>query len=288
MKTLFFQTVILSLGILFLIPNNIVAQSKDLAISFEVPDKILNSDLSVKIAILIGNSDYETFSKCASSSRDVDSMSHVLTQLDYNVYDYKNLERNNFLDSINFLVEGFRDSKIESFVFYYSGHGFSFRGQDFLVPVDVDHVKSIKEISNCIKVAEIINIISSLNAPTIAIIDAGSNDVGVNSNDGEISSRLPFNTENLFFASISMNDSNTYDGNVFGLQNSVFTHFLKNHLVKGGEVTEIFSSVSEDVYSFTEDLAMGPQIIYVQNTMIAGHSFINNDPNAEKILLNGR
>ena len=82
-------------------------------------------------AILIGNSDYQVYEKLSLPENDVNEMERLLLILGFSIEKYRNLK----YDNIKSVIEKI-DLKDDELIFYFSGHGYSLEGADYITGVD--------------------------------------------------------------------------------------------------------------------------------------------------------
>lgn len=102
-----------------------------------------------RLALVIGNKDYRYISRLNNPVNDADDMATALQSLGFEVILKKNLTQNDFLRAIDEF--GNRLQKYDVGLFYFSGHGVQYAGENYLVPIDAD-VKAAPEIEySCVK-----------------------------------------------------------------------------------------------------------------------------------------
>jgi uncharacterized caspase-like protein len=99
-----------------------------------IESKYLFQKSPKRIALVVGNSEYQNFDKLPGSAKDVDRISKILTSLGFSVTPVLDVKTSTdfqygylvpFLDKID---EG------TFVVFYFSGHGFTYNDESYLVP----------------------------------------------------------------------------------------------------------------------------------------------------------
>ena len=90
------------------------------------------ADNSRKLALIIGNSSYETPLK--NPVNDAKDVSKKLKSLGFDVETLTNASKRQMRTAVNNLVA--RASDYDAILFYYSGHGLQVKGENYLVPVD--------------------------------------------------------------------------------------------------------------------------------------------------------
>lgn len=124
----------LSLLTIILLPLNLlVAQSKGMG---KLEKGFAPVGTERRLALIIGNKDYEHVSKLKNPLNDAKDMSDALKQLGFDVLVVSNANYRDFMVSINKFKTGMNNSDVV--FFYYSGHGVGYGGQSYLLPVDAD------------------------------------------------------------------------------------------------------------------------------------------------------
>ncbi len=89
-----------------------------------------------RLALVIGNSEYEQAGPLRSPANDAYAMRNVLRQAGFEVLDYYDLDYVKMIDAINDF--GSRMETYDVGLFYYAGHGIQENGENYLIPVDAD------------------------------------------------------------------------------------------------------------------------------------------------------
>ncbi len=90
---------------------------------------------SKKVALVIGNNQYDNVPDLQKAISDANTISGVLKRTGFEVIEAHDLSRR----SMNYTIEGFLDkvSPGDTAMLYYAGHGIEIDGQNYLLPVDV-------------------------------------------------------------------------------------------------------------------------------------------------------
>jgi uncharacterized caspase-like protein len=89
-----------------------------------------------RLALVIGNKDYHHVSKLNNPLNDAEDMSDSLKRLGFEVMKVTNANYREFMEAINRFKQGMLSSDV--IFLYYSGHGVSYAGQTYLLPIDAD------------------------------------------------------------------------------------------------------------------------------------------------------
>jgi uncharacterized caspase-like protein len=137
-------------------PNNIVVSQK-------------------KLALIIGNNEYQFASVLKNTLNDANDMAHTLKSAGFEIMLYTNLNYVNFLEAIDSFASKAPDYDI--LLFYYSGHGMMYSGDNFLVPVDAALKNNEQQVeTECVNIKRVMaNFNNGREKANIAIIDACRN-----------------------------------------------------------------------------------------------------------------
>ncbi|MCB1417856.1 MAG: caspase family protein, partial [Notoacmeibacter sp.] len=88
-----------------------------------------------RIALVIGNNDYEEISKLEKAVNDADAVSAQLASMGFEVVTARDIGRRAMSRAVTEFEKSIQPGDLA--LFFYAGHGFSVSGQDFLLPVDM-------------------------------------------------------------------------------------------------------------------------------------------------------
>lgn len=88
-----------------------------------------------RIALVIGNDNYEEISKLEKAVNDADAVSAKLRSIGFEVVTAKDIGRRGMSRVVRDFEKQIQPGDLA--LFYYAGHGFSVSGQDYLLPVDI-------------------------------------------------------------------------------------------------------------------------------------------------------
>jgi hypothetical protein len=86
-------------------------------------------------ALVIGNNDYENISRLNKAEGDAKSIGGALKTLGFETTILENLDRDGFDDALDAFYDTLKEGDLT--VFYFSGHGLAYEGENYLLPVDV-------------------------------------------------------------------------------------------------------------------------------------------------------
>ncbi|GAA6210889.1 hypothetical protein NBRC116602_06290 [Hyphomicrobiales bacterium 4NK60-0047b] len=138
---------------------------------------VTTSASAKRIALVIGNDDYRNVTKLYKAVNDAVAVTRTIRQIGFEVIESLNANRRSFDQKLNYL-----SSKIEAgdeVLFFFAGHGISFKGRNYLLPIDVPRIAPGEErsiIKEAFSEDEIISVLRERGAKvSILIIDACRN-----------------------------------------------------------------------------------------------------------------
>ncbi len=214
--------------------------------SFDIPKpkpKPIRNDLR-RVAFVIGNADYTSATKLKNPINDVNSISKTLKALGFEVYTYKNLDLNNFKNSITDFEN--KISKGSVSLFYFAGHGIQSNGINYLIPIDANPQYEEDFEIQCININSILKKLKkNENNANIVILDACRNNPFTTSettNSGLAMMSAPLGTF-IAFAADANQVALDGDGN-----NGLFTQELLNNMkTQGIKIEDVFKRTRKAV-----------------------------------------
>ncbi|XP_004602053.3 mucosa-associated lymphoid tissue lymphoma translocation protein 1 isoform X1 [Sorex araneus] len=194
-----------------------------------------------KVALLIGNMNYQEHPKLKAPLVDVYELTNLLRQLDFKVVSLLDLTENEMCNAVNeFLL--LLDKGVYGLL-YYAGHGYENFGNSFMVPIDAPNPYRSE---NCLCVQKILKFMqekeTGLNVflldmcrkrndydDTIPILDA-----------------LKV-TANIVFGYATCQGAEAFEIQHSGLANGIFMKFLKDRLLEDKKITVLLDEVAEDM-----------------------------------------
>ena len=133
---------------------------------------VVPSFAASRVALVIGNADYSVGS-LRNPEHDVDDITRVLGNMEFDVISRKNLTREKMGDALDQFAAKLRGAEVA--FFFYSGHGMELEKQNYLIPVDADfdtvRLSSIR--NGNLKLDEVLETMNdSGTRVNIAVIDA--------------------------------------------------------------------------------------------------------------------
>jgi hypothetical protein len=201
-----------------------------------------------RIALVIGNGDYRRAPHLDNARNDARDMCQLLKKLQFETFCYENLQtKRQMKDAVIGFTEKLAVGNLVSLVFY-AGHGMQVRGENYLIPTDVDLRTEADIDDEALNINYLmLQLDNSRNSFNMVILDAcrnnpfsrgwrGAGGRGLASIDAPVGSVIIFSTAPGREAS---------DGNG---RNSVFTkHLLNNMPQPGVPLEEMIKQVSREV-----------------------------------------
>lgn len=216
-------------------------------------------------AILFGASDYEV-SPLSNPVNDVEYLSSKLSALGWNVTVVKNPTSQNIKRALKSFAGYLENEKTSAALVYFSGHGFQFSGENYLVPTDISESSNL--IDRSLSISEINYFLRKVNAPKILIIDAcrsaafGEGTIAVST--GLNSQNAPPNTLIAYATAPGMV---AYDGPSDGY--SPYAHSLGTAISSSVDIMDVFQKTRIGTMELTD----GEQIPWESSSLIQNVSF---------------
>lgn len=227
----------------------------------------LQIPLAKRRALVIGNNAYERFQPLEGAVNDATSMKDVLAQLGFEVSLLTNASRLAMEAGIEAYARSLQPGDIS--LFHYSGHGFQARGSNYLVPIDYEaDPNAVPPAAPAVNL-----IIESIDKrrplANIVILDACRENLAGAAKQGLAALEAGVNTYIAFAAGPGQlaTEARTTGGQSHGL----FTAAIVRHLVKGGEVDQVFRSVRSEVAAVSRKIRPNgpPQETWTQHNLTA-------------------
>ena len=122
-----------------------------------------------KVALVIGNSDYET-KPLPNAINDAKDIKDSLEKVGYSVIFAPNVTKKKFEDAIyQFSIKA---KKADIAIFFYAGHAIQIQEENYLNPIDINIIRTDSELSNLIKLSDIIKEIKIAKNFSAVFLDA--------------------------------------------------------------------------------------------------------------------
>ena len=234
-----------------------------------------------RLALVIGNSNYDSIAKLANPVNDAKLIAKTLDSLDFEVILATDLDEENFMIKI---IE-FRNKRKNydvGFV-YYAGHGIQIDGENYLLPVNKNFDEEWKVKKDAINVNDVMDYLTaSTDEVNILILDACRNNpwegnfrsIGGSNNGGL--AKIPAPTGSLIAFSTDAG-SVAADGDG---ENSIYCKSLvKNMLLENTTLDQVFRNVRTDVLK-ESNLKQRP----IESSQLTGQAFYLVKSNYENVL----
>ncbi len=205
-------------------------------------------------AVVIGMKDYGDGRNLNNTLNDANDMASVLTQLGFEVTLLTNNDLRNLETNLNNWYSTIQDNDMA--VFYFAGHGMEVNGVNYLIPVDVS-INSESDVKyNALNVNKVLdNMDEKRVGMKLLILDACRDNPFQRgwSRGGETRGLSQMSAPRGTYIAFAASPGFTaQDGENYHLKNGVFTHFLKQEIIKeGASIDEIFNYVAGDVNDLT-------------------------------------
>jgi hypothetical protein len=225
---------------------------------------VVPSHADRRVALVIGNGDYQRADKLANPVTDARRMRETLTRLDFEVVYGENLGKQALERTIGRFAGAVQDSDVA--MVFFAGHGATFGDTPYVVPVDAEFANLAGAPYELVPVETLIGELRRARGLRIAIVDACRDNTAerelkrVATRGGEITRGLARvrNPEGLILAYATQYMATAQDGDPNGA--SPFTTALLNHIATPGlDVKDLFFRVGRDVIAATKG-AQRPEI----------------------------
>ncbi|MEM6658966.1 MAG: caspase family protein [Pseudomonadota bacterium] len=228
-----------------------------------------------RVALIIGNSDYEFVSSLENPLNDASDLSIALEGLGFEVFLGTDLTRDEMLS----LAESYGATAADSDVslLFYAGHGFQVDGRNYLVPVDANMTSAADIPEQTVAMEEFVTRMERSDGIRLVFLDACRDnpfeDGGISVGEGlaRVGSAADF-----LFAYATQPDNVAYDGTG---RNSFFTEALLSHIyTPGQDISDLLISVRKDVLTSTG----GRQIPWDNSSLTRQFRFDNSPVTASE------
>lgn len=221
------------------------------------------------LALVLGNNNYHDSAKLINAINDAKGIADIFERLGYDVILKTDFNRDECGDILSELKTKLKETKYDACIFYFAGHGFEEKGENYLTSIDAQ-IPSTKEYleRTSIRLNEIFDILKENEIRiNILIIDACR--------------ILPERGGSLKFSNIELpkgtiiafstsSNKGAYDSGIE--EHSIYTGALLKHLASIKDyitVEELFKRVRKTVY----DLSEGKQVTWEHTSLIGDFRF---------------
>lgn len=201
-----------------------------------------------RVALIIGNSDYELVTRLDNPGNDATDMSVALEGLGFDVYLGLDVTGEEMVDIAEKFAEAIQTADVS--LFYYAGHGFQVGGQNYLVPTDAKIQSPADVTEQTVRLQSILDKMEAAPGIKFVFLDACRNNPfeGTLNAVSEGLARIG-NAADFMISFATQPDNVAYDGTG---RNSFFTEALLSHIYTPGlDVSDLMISVRKDVLAAT-------------------------------------
>jgi len=201
-----------------------------------------------RVALIIGNSDYENVTPLDNPGNDAADMQVALEGLGFDVYLGLDATAGEMSDLADKFATAIQTADVS--LFFYAGHGFQVNGQNYLVPTDakIQRPEDIQE--QTIRLTDILEQMEQAPGIKFVFLDACRDDPfqGAVTDVSDGLARIG-NAADFMISFATQPDNIAFDGTG---RNSFFTEALLSHIYTPGlDVSDLMISVRKDVLAAT-------------------------------------
>ncbi len=126
------------------------------------------------IALVIGESKYETLSELVNPNQDARDIDNLLGDLGFDVDRVLNADADELREAFEDFIDDAKDADVA--LVYYSGHGIEVGGENYLVPVDADFKSPEAAGEALVAVGPMLDALAKIVPVTIVLLDACRSD----------------------------------------------------------------------------------------------------------------
>jgi uncharacterized caspase-like protein len=211
-----------------------------------------------RVALVIGNSDYQKVARLGNPANDAAAMTATLRSAGFDVVDSRrDLKTSEMRRALRDFSDQARDADVA--VVYYAGHGIELEGTNYLLPIDAVLERDIDIYDEAISLDRILVTIEPARQLRLVILDAFRDNPFSRTMKRTIGSRaigrglakIEPTSPNTLIAFAAKAGSTASDGNS---KNSPFTAALVRHIAKPGlDLRKAFGFVRDDVLKATNN-----------------------------------
>ncbi|RYH11547.1 caspase family protein [Tropicimonas sp. IMCC6043] len=225
-----------------------------------------------RVAIVVGNQDYDSVPDLGNARRDAEDMAAMLRSFRFNVFDGYDLDKREFEELLRTAMLNITEGA--DVVFYYAGHGIQIGRRNYLLPTDAAFASIYDVPLETMTLDRVIETLAARGATHVAILDSCRDNpfpdirlaADLDANLFETKSGFDvFSTPlNSFVAFSTSPGAVAMDGDVGG--NSPYTSAIINAVgtTPGENIQNLFPRVREQVYSATQ----GKQVPWESSTLV--------------------
>ena len=185
---------------------------------------------NASLALVIGNSQYE-YRPLANTTNDAEDMASVLKLRGFDVTLKTNLKYGEMKQAIRQFGEHLADNRGSVGMFYFAGHGVQVKGENYLIPINNDHINDEFDIQNsAILVNEVVQRMEeSQNGLNLVVLDACRDNpfkgINLSRSLSRGLARTQISADGMLIAFATSPNATASDG-FGGEQNGLYTQYL--------------------------------------------------------------
>lgn len=224
-----------------------------------------------RIALVVGNNNYESFSTLKNPINDAKAIRDLLTKKKFEVLYFEDIDQKHFKKAIKQFTNKLSSGGVG--LFYFAGHGIQVEGENYLIPKDADIADKDDVDGESVPIAYLTSKLKKAsNRLNIIILDACRNDPFSRGSGGGLA---PIYARGTYIAYATEAGKAAKDGKG---KHGVFTKHLIKYMDQPLTIDEVFTKTRTAVYNDTD----GEQFPGTYNQVING-SFFFTLPKAKKI-----
>ncbi len=213
-------------------------------------DLFVTPDPGPRVALLIGNDDYQHVPKLRNAANDARDLGARLQEVGFDVQVVTNADLRTMNQAVDRFVASLQPGAVA--FFHFSGHGMQIDGENFLIPVDfrvTDEASVRYDAESASKIHD--RMVASPSRLNIVVLDACRNNGfrGTRSMGGGLAA---MNAAEGTFIAFATSPGSTADDNP-GSSNGLFTSYLIDDIARPGwTLDQVFNDVRRRVYQASE------------------------------------
>ncbi|XP_073706946.1 mucosa-associated lymphoid tissue lymphoma translocation protein 1 [Garra rufa] len=212
-----------------------------------------------KVALLIGNLNYNYHPGLMAPTMDVHELANLLQQLGFRVVSLLDLTLQEMQAAIDKFLQ-LLDHGVYA-LFYYAGHGYEHSGRNYLVAIDAPRPYRTE---NCVCVQRVMHSMQERKAQlNVILLDTCRKWYKQKGPSSEIRPLAPLG--NTVYGYATSEDAEAFEVQDGGKSTGIFTKYLNKHVLKPERVTHVLEQVSEDLGK--DQLVRGRQVVEIRHTL---------------------
>lgn len=224
-----------------------------------------------RIALVIGNSNYQNVTKLKNPKNDANDIEKVLKKLSFDVTKITDANLIEVQQAINAFLKALDEYAVG--LLFYAGHGMQIDGKNYIAPVDLECSNKSKTTVSCYCLNTFLEGVASYKGKTIiCILDACRNNPFA-AGRGLSSGFAPFDNppKGTIIAYSTSADCGAFDGNN---SNGLYTQVLKDAmLIPNLKIEDMFKAVRNEVLEISTDQYKEEQLSWEYSSLVGDFYF---------------